>query len=126
MASNREPIRLGVRNVEQVLFEDESAWCRIPDMRQFRDKWAVSKMNPSLRPTGRAAMLDFLNSAEARHELALSDHFGSPVTIDRADRRPVAHVDFSLDCPPDLEEMSAYSGFGCFRKGDKVSITFWR
>lgn len=126
MAAEQNPIRLCVRNVESLLFEDESAWRKIPDMRHFRDKWSVSRMSPSLRPTGRAAMLDFLNSAGAAHELALSDHFGTRVTIDRADRRPVANMDFPIDCPPDLEEMSAYSGFGCFRKGDKLSVTFWR
>lgn len=119
-------LRLGVRNVEETLFHDAAAWRLMPDMARFRDQWALSRMSPALRPTGRAAVLDFLNSAGREHEAALTEYFGRPVTIDRADRRSVANVEFDADSPPDLEEMSVYSGFGSFRKGDRVYVTFWR
>ena len=127
MDGDQKPIRLGVGNVEGLLFEDAAAWRAIPDMRRFRDQWAISKISPSLRPTGMAAIIDFLNASGEREELALSEHFGRPVTIDNADRRCVANVDFNVSADqPDLNEMSAYTGFGCFRKGDRVYITFWR
>lgn len=112
--------------MEDFLFHDAGAWKVIPDMRRFRDQWALSRISPSLRPTGRAAVLDFLNAAGSEHEAALSKYFGSSVTIDRTDRRSVANVEFDADSPPDLEEMSVYSGFGSFRKGDRVYLTFWR
>lgn len=126
--TNKDQIKLhiGARNVESVLFEDAKAWNVIPDMAHFRDKWAVSRLSPSLRPTGRAAMLDFMNESTAAHEASLSVYFGREVTIDSADRNSVSHVEFEIDSPPDLEEMSVYSGFGSFRKGNRVCLTFWR
>lgn len=117
---------MGVTNIEEILFHDAPAWRLMPDMARFRDQWAFSRMSPALRPTGRAAVLDFLNAATSEHEAILTKHFGRPVTIDRADRRSVANIEFDAANPPDLEEMSVYSGFGSFRKGDRVYVTFWR
>jgi hypothetical protein len=127
MMVKEKELKIGIGNVESVLFEDLSVWTKIPEMRHFRDQWAISKISPALRPTGMAAMIDFLSSCGGREEDALSEHFGRRVTIDNADRRCVANLEFNAKCdPPDLNEMSAYTGFGCFRKEDKVYITFWR
>jgi len=126
METSRDPIRLGFKNAESLIFEDDSAWRRMPEMRRFRDQWAVSRLSPSLRPTGRAAILDFLDSAGPEQEAALSEHFGRAVTIDKVDRNSVLNIEFEADCPPDLEDMSRYSGFGSFLKGNRLYLTFWR
>jgi len=126
MHDQTRPLRIGFGNIERLLFEDAAAWIPIPEMRKFRDKWAISRIDPSLRPTGTAAMIDFMEASSQQQEGALSDYFGRPVTIDRADRRSVVNVEFDIGNPPDLEEMSAFSGMGTFRKGDRVYITFWR
>lgn len=127
MSDNPKPLTIGVGNAERVLFEDYSVWRLMPDMKRFRDQWSLSKMSPALKPTGTAAIIDFLNAAGEREESALSEHFGLSVTIDNADRRCVANVEFDAGSDqPDLNEMSAYTGFGCFRKANRVYITFWR
>lgn len=127
MDGDQKYLNIGVTNAERILFEDVSAWTLMPEMKRFRDQWSVSKISPALKPTGTAAIIDFLAAAGEKEESVLSKHFGRPVTIDKADRRCVANVEFSIISDhPDLEEMSAYTSFGCFRKGDGVYITFWR
>jgi len=123
----QKPLRIGVANAEGLIFENSEVWPLIPEMRRFRDQWAISRMNPALRPTGVAAIIDFLATAGEEEEYALSSYFGRIVTIDNPDRRCVANVEFDASTEqPELEEMSAYTGFGCFRKANRVYITFWR
>lgn len=115
-----------MENIERLIFEDDKVWRAIPDLRRFRDQWALSRISPHLRPTGRAAMMDFLSAAAEGHERALSEHFGRAVTIDRLDNGCVSNIEFDIHDPPELEGMSAYTGFGTFRKGGRIHITFWR
>ena len=126
MTAEEKAISLSMANIEKLLFEDYKAWKSMPEMKRFRDQWSISKMSPSLRPTGLAAMVDFLSSAGPEQEKALSEYFGRAVTIDNYDRRCVANMEFEADLPPDMNDMSAYTGFGCFRRGSKVYVTFWR
>lgn len=127
MSDKPKPLAVGVGNAEKLIFEDASVWRLIPDMKGFRDQWSLSKMSPALKPTGTAAIIDFLNAAGEREESALSEYFGRAVTIDNADRRCVVNMEFDASPDqPDLDEMSAYTAFGCFRKGNRVYITFWR
>lgn len=119
-------MRIGIGNIEAVLFEDQGAWRRIPDMVRHRNQWALSKMSPHLRPTGIRAMLDFIEAADESHEAALSDYFGTEVTIDKFDPSPVRNMEFDLEDPPDLEAVSDYTGFSSYRDGDNIKITFWR
>lgn len=121
-----EVLRIGYANAEEVLFEDPKAWRSIPDLRRFRDQWAMSRTSPHLRPMGKSAVVDFLSAAGPEHEEALSGHFGRRVTIDRLDGKCVSNVEFDADDPPNLEEMSSYTGFGTFRKGGRLYVTFWR
>jgi hypothetical protein len=126
MEKHSEPIRLGVKNVEALVFEDPAAWRKMPHMRRFLDQWSVSRISPDLRPTGRAAVLDFLDSADQEVENVLSAHFGREVTIDKVGRKCVLNTQFDIDSPPDMEEMSRFSGMGSYRKGNALYLTFWR
>jgi hypothetical protein len=119
-------MRIGIHNAEEVLFSDPGPWAKIPELRGFRDQWALSRMSPHLRQTGRRAVLEFLEAAGAPHESALSDHFGEEVTIDKARHRTVENLSFRVDDHPPMDEGWDYSGFGCHREGDTIKITFWR
>lgn len=120
-------MRINIQNVEDLIFHDKEIWKSIPDLVHLRDQWRISKMAPALRAMGRKAMLDFLSSAKSRHEDALSERFGQRVTIDRLDTSLVRSVEFS--CSEDFPEIvpdESYTGFSTHRKGDTVSLTFWR
>lgn len=119
-------MKINISNAEQLLFNDASAWKCIPDMAHHRDQWAFSRTSPHLKPTGRRAIIDFLMEAGERHERALSAHFGSEVTIDKFDPSPVKNIEFSVDDPPDMSQMSDYSGFSSHREGNIVRMTLWR
>lgn len=118
-------MRIGPGNAE-VLFEDQRAWELMPDMRRYRDQWALSRMSPALKPTGTRAVLDFLEAAGPEHERALSGYFGERVTIDKLDYRSVRSVEFHADDPSPLEGLEHFTGFCTHRKGDTVRLTTWR
>ena len=122
----REKIRIGPHNAEETLFLDSRAWQAMPDMRRFRDQWAISRMRPELRQTGRRAILDFLDAAGPDQERVLSEYFGKDVTIDRVNHNAVRNETFGLDDHPPMDGTWDYAGFGCHRDGDTVRITFWR
>jgi len=117
---------IGIANVEKVVFEDSSAWRRMGDLTRLRDQWAISRLSPALRPTGRRALVEFLEAAGEIHEAALSDHFGEPVTIDKASLRPVVNIEFDCGELPDMSNISDYAGFSASRDGDTVRMTIWR
>lgn len=119
-------MKIGIGNIEKMVFEDQSAWLNMPEMAGYRDQWAFSKMSPHLKPTGVRAMMDFIAASDQRHEAVLSDHFGEEVTIDKFDPSPVKNIEFDLDEPPDLSLMSDYTGSSSHREGDRIKITLWR
>lgn len=123
---NPEKINIGVHNAESLLFFDPKPWGSIPDLRRFRDQWALSRMSPHLRPTGRLAVIEFLEAALPRHERALSAHFGVEVTIDKARHETVRNESFDINEHPPMDSTWEYSGFGTHREGDTIKITFWR
>lgn len=122
----QEKIRIGPHNAEELLFANPDIWKPMSEMRRFRDQWALSRMSPELRPTGRRAILEFLDACTPHHERVLSTHFGSQVTIDKAGHKTVRNESFGLDDHPPMDGTWDYTGFGCHRDGDTVSITFWR
>ena len=121
-----EKIKIGIHNAESVLFLDPKPWATIPDLIRFRDQWALSRMSPHLKRTGRLAVLDFLEAAGPAHEMALSSHFGADVTIDKAHHETVRNESFGINDHPPMDGTWEYSGFGCHREGDTIKITFWR
>lgn len=126
MEPREEELIIDITNVEDIVFWDEGLWTKMPEIRHIRDQWSFSKISPELAPTGKSAMIDFLSLSDHRYELLLSEHFGKRVTIDKMDRRSVVNLEFDTHSCPDLNSMSPYSGFGCFRKGNTVKVTFWR
>lgn len=119
-------MRINIQNVEDLIFHDKDVWRSIPDLIHLRDQWRVSKMAPMLRAMGRKALIDFLNTAKGRHEKALSEIFGTHVTIDSLDGRLVKNVEFNVgDDMPEIPG-DTYSGCSSFRRGEKVFVTFWR
>jgi hypothetical protein len=120
-------MEINIQNVEELVFRDDKVWDSLPGLCRHRDQWRISMMSPSLRATGRMALMDFLQNAEEAHELALSEYFGRDITIDRLDRRLVRNVEFPIsDETPALPPTGSYAGFGVHRDGEKIRITFWR
>jgi hypothetical protein len=116
---------LNITNVEKLIFQDDEIWKMIPDLSHMRDQWRISKLSPSLRPTGRRAMSDFLISAKNRYEGVISEKLGYNVTIDSIDNRVVTNLELdSLDC--DMQIQGFYSGFATYREGDRVFVTLWK
>lgn len=115
-----------MHNVERLVFENPAPWKDMSDLGHLRHQWAVSRMSPDLKPTGRRAMIEFLESAGEAHERALSRHLGYEVTIDRVSYGSVRNVEFEVGEEPDLEGLCLYSGFSSYRDGDRVVVTFWR
>lgn len=115
---------LNILNVERLIFQDDEIWKSMPELSGMRDQWRISKLSPSLRPTGRRAMHDFLKAAKNKYEGVISEKLGCEVTIDRIDNRAVTNLELnSLD---DMQVEGFYSGFATYREGDRVFVTLWR
>jgi len=120
-------MRINIKNVEELVFENKNLWKRMPEMVYLRDQWRMSKMSPMLRGLGRKSLLDFLRSAKNGHEDILSDYFKTTVTIDKIERSIVKNLVFSVaDEDPRFEFEDTYADFSLYRKEDKVYVTFWR
>lgn len=118
---------LNIVNIEDEVFYDDEVWRHMPDLVRFRDQWRISKLSPSLRPTGRRALSEFLAAAKGKYEDVLSARFGTPVTIDNLDSRSVRNMEFdSLEEFPEIDAEIQYSGFGVYREENKVYLTLWR
>jgi len=120
------PIKIGPNNVEELVFMDSKAWSAMPSLKHHRDQWSLSLMSPSLRPTGKKALLDFLRRAGPDEASALSEHFGTEVTIDKLDYRCTQEVEFRAGDHPDFGSFYPCSGIAATREGDVVRVTLWR
>lgn len=124
-------IEINIQNVEEIIFKNDEIWRELPDLRHLREQWRMSKISPILRAMGKKSILDFLNKAKHEHEVIISKHLGTSVTIDRLDYHLVKSVEFPIeDAELELNYLEAqqplYPYFGTYRKNDKIYITFWR
>lgn len=119
-------IRIGVHNAERVLFEDPLVWRSIPDLSNLRDQWAISKISPELKPTGRRAIINLLESATENHEKQLSVYFKQEVKIERIYANSVKNIELSINDQIDIDDADIYTGISSYREGDKIKLTLWR
>lgn len=119
-------MKINIKNVEELIFNDKNVWKRMPELVHLRDQWRMSRMAPMLRALGKRSLLDFLKSAKGHHEEALSEHFGVPVTIDKIESHIVLNKSFVLGDNPCLEDLEVYTGFSSYRDEEELHITFWR
>jgi hypothetical protein len=119
-------MRINIQNVESLIFENKDIWKKMPEMIHLRDQWRISRMTPMLRALGKRSLLDFLKGAKGYHEKALSEHFGTTVTIDKIERNLVKNLEFSVDENPEFDFEENYTAFSTYRKGDTIYMTLWR
>jgi hypothetical protein len=120
-------MQINFKNIEEVIFYNDSVWKKIPDLIHLRDQWRISKMTPMLKAMGRKAMLDFLRTIKPHHEEAISEHFKEYITIDRIEHNLVVNKEFTVDDDHvDFDLYENFTGFSTYRNSNKVFITFWR
>lgn len=120
-------MKINIKNVEELVFQDKNLWKKMPEMIYLRDQWRMSKMSPMLKGLGRKSLLDFLRSVKNSHEDVLSEYFKTTVTIDKIERTLVKNVVLSInEEEPNFDFEELYTDFSTYRDKDKVYITFWR
>jgi hypothetical protein len=124
-------VRINIQNVEQIIFQNDEIWRDLPDLRYLREQWRLSRISPVLKAMGKKSILDFLNKAKKEHEIIVSKHLGTTITIDKLDYHVVQNIELPIE-NAELElnlieaENPLYSYFGTYRTKDKIYITFWR
>lgn len=120
-------MRINIQNVEELIFQNQEIWRKMPDLIHLRDQWRISKMTPILRAMGKKSLIEFLKQTKTSHEDILSEYFNEMVTIDKIESHIVKNVEFSIeDDDFNLDFHEEYTGFGTYRKQDKIYITLWR
>jgi hypothetical protein len=124
-------LRINIQNVEEIIFQNDKIWRDLPDLRYLKEQWKLSRISPILRGMGKKALLDFLNRFKKEHEIIISKHLNTTVTIDKLDYSVVKNLELDIeDAELELTMIDAeeplHSYFGTYRKNDKIYITFWR
>lgn len=120
-------LNINFQNVEELIFQNKEVWQKMPDLIYLRDQWRISRMTPMLRALGKKSVLDFLSKISEKHEKIISEHFDSPVTIDKLDRHVIKNIQYSINDAEDcLFWEETYPYFSTYRKGNKIYISFWR
>lgn len=119
-------LTINLQNIEDLVFLDKKLQSQLPEFRHFFDQWRLAQHAPALRPMGRRAMLDLLNSLD-NHNALLSRYFGTSVTIDKLDYHLVKNYDFPLEgIETEINKVEGYMNFSAYRDKDHFYISFWR
>jgi len=116
-------MKITIKNAEELIFKDAKIWKKIPELIDHRNQWSISCLSPTLKQTGKKAILDFLKKVD---ENILSEYFGETVQVDRLDYHMVKSIEFDINENIDLNEFSIYTGFSSYREKDRLKIVFWR
>jgi hypothetical protein len=118
---------LNLQNVEDLVFFDKKVWGVIPEFRPLFEQWALSKRAPGLQNLGKRSLIDFLNSLEKSHLDKLEEYFGDIIVLDKIDYHTVKNYNGKMDeIRSELCQFGGFFDFSAYRKGDQISLTFWK
>ena len=120
-------MEINLNNIEELIFYDKKLCKLLPELKHCFDQWTLAKRFPELRPMGRRAIMDLLNSLENEHIAILENYFNTKITLDKLDYHLVKNYDFSLDeAEEKLSEIKGFANFSSYRNGDRLYLSFWR
>lgn len=118
---------LNLQNIEDLIFFDKKVWKIIPEFRPIFEQWALSKRVPGLQNLGKRSLIDFLNSLEKSHLDKLEEYFDDIIVLDKIDYHTVQNYNGKIDdVHLELCRFDGFVDFSAYRKGDKISFTFWK
>ena len=119
-------LTINLQNIEDLIFLDKKLQSQLPEFRHMFEQWKLAQYTSALRPMGKRAMLDLLNSLDNQNAL-LSRYFGTSVTIDKLDYHLVKNCDFPLEeIETEIDKLEGYANFSIYRDKDHIYISFWR
>jgi len=119
-------LTINLQNIEDLVLLDKNLQRQLPEYRHLFEQWKLAQYTPALRPMGRKAMLDLLNSLD-NHTVVLSKYFSTSVTIDKLDYHLVKNYDFPLEgIENEIDKVVGYANFSAYRNKDHIYISFWR
>lgn len=120
-------VEINLQNIEQLIFYDKNVQFILPEFRHFFDQWSLGQRIPALNTLAKRSVLDLLNSLNEDQIAKLEEYFKDTILVDKIDNRLVAHYKTSTnDENNEFCKFSGYRDFCLTRKGDQVSVTFWR
>ncbi len=120
-------LTINLNNVETMVFYDQKLQKLLPEFKNIFGQWRLSKIDPSLKPTGQRAMMDFLNSVNEEHIEILSNYFDSDVSINKLDYHIVKNIDFPVsEAESNLINEKFFNNTVLYRKGNQLYISLWR
>jgi hypothetical protein len=118
---------LNLQNVEDLVFFDKKVWDTLPEFRPLFEQWALSKRVPGMQNLGKRSLIDFLNSLEKSHLDKLEEYFHDIIVLDKIDYHTVQNYNGKIDeIQSELCRFEGFVDFSAYRKGDQISLTFWK
>lgn len=116
-------ISLNIDNVESLIFHNKSKYQLFPDLKHFFKQWE-HKVLYGLRT--RQLLLDFLQSFNETHILALQNHLRAEIKVERVDYNIVKCFKIPISDADDLCGIVGYKNFTTYRDGSFLYLCFWR
>lgn len=118
---------LNLQNVEDLVFFDKKVWKTLPEFRSLFEQWALAKRTPGLQNLGKRNLIDFLNSLEKTHLDKLEEYFQDIILLDKIDYHIVQNYNGKIEeIHSKLCKFNEFIDFSAYRKGDQISLTFWK
>ena len=93
------------------------------------EMWRISKMLPALKPTGKQAVLDFLNTVTDDELKSLESYFDEKIVVEKLNYNISLQMKVPLNESNICEELCQIEGFNYYstwRDEDFLYISFWR
>lgn len=122
-------IDINIHNVEQIIFENDQIWKKLPRLINYKNQWKLGKLHPELRPLSKRSLLDFLNNLNKEEEKVISKSLNTSIVITKLDYNIVKNYEFEIENLEDSLNILSnefYSFFIVSRKNNKIDMTFWR
>ena len=117
-------VSLNIDNVENLIFYDKNKYQLFPDLKHFFKQWEHFVLY-GLRT--RQLLLDFLQSFNETHIIALQNHLRTEIKVERVDYNIVKYLKIPIsETDHDLCGVVGYKNFTISRDNNYIYICYWR
>lgn len=121
---------LNFSNAEELIFWNTKVQNALPPhMFSIFEQWRLAKRVPYLKPMGKQAVLDFLNTLTDDEIEILEDHFGEKIVVEKLNYSVAMNIKIPLNDTKVCEELCKVEGFNYFstwRDDEFLYLVFWR
>lgn len=117
-------IKLSLKNVESILFNNSKLMAMFPEFNHYFDQWKLAKHHSFLKNLGIQAMIDLINNLNYTHLEKIEEFYNSKFEIVKIANKLIDNYEFDLvNLINEIDQIPINCSISVYRNKEKIFIT---